>query len=963
MCPYRQQRSNNAERFHMTNFLQKRDPWGHGMALWVLLGMVFLVPLGWWSIRQIKLENDVEKWLPSDDPQAQILSWYRDQFPVEDRVLVSWKGSSLNDPRVVAFAAKLEGKADKQGVRRNGLPYVKAVVTPHDLIARVLDASNENVSQEEAIDRMTGVLIGPGLLKIELTEAGRNRQKRVEQRVVELLESEPGISSKVVKKEDPFADIEKLSANLDEEILENLEEYPESPEHDFQLAWRGMHTAKGNLDGVKTLLMGLRGPKSDKHPEGELWIKSCFLFPGTPVAMFITLSEAGAEDPREAFIAIRKAADEVGIPESGLYLGGRSVASSELNQQVKHAAWNRAHPIWKLYKRSPILLSFLVSMVLAFIMLRSFRLASLVLITSNYTMFMAVALVPATNGSMNMVLVVMPTLLSVLTMSAAIHVANYWKHAADRDLRTAVSEALKMARQPCLLAGITTAIGLASLGSSPLLPVRDFGLYSAIGCLISLFTVLVCFPALLMFWPGKKPNHREVEHTFWKSLGEWLVRFRTPVTVASLVAFGVCSYGLKWFHTETKVIRYFPDDSRVVTDYNFLEDNLAGIVPVDVVVRFDETAREKLNFLQRMEIVRGVEQEIRKHPEISGTISLADFQQVHKPLPENAGIAKRAGYRTKVRETEKRVKEKGSGAKSLVTIAKEPTQLQSPEGRAIAINKGDELWRITAQVAIMSDLDYSELTTSLNERVQSQLKLHAGADHVVTGMIPVFLRTQQAILDSLIKSFALAFALIAVVMMVVLRNPISGIITMIPNLLPIGIVFGLISWMRVPVDIGTMITASVALGIAVDGTLHLLTWFRTGITEGLSRKDAICRALMHCGPAMWQTSAAVGIGLLMLFPAELLLINRFGWLMASLIGAALIADVIFLPALLAGPLGYIIERSVKKQAEKKALTDSDSTEDMNPDAEPESRTSKADVQAPHVLKLTKKKDGKIFRVD
>jgi predicted RND superfamily exporter protein len=147
-------------------------------------------------------------------------------------------------------------------------------------------------------------------------------------------------------------------------------------------------------------------------------------------------------------------------------------------------------------------------------------------------------------------------------------------------------------------------------------------------------------------------------------------------------------------------------------------------------------------------------------------------------------------------------------------------------------------------------------------------------------------------------------------MMILLRNPLAGLLTMIPNLLPVGLVFGLVSWGGLAVDIGTMITASVALGIAVDGTLHLLTWFRVGIRNGLSRSEAVAEALGHCGPAMWQTSAAVGLGLLMLFPADLLLVSRFGWLMAALIGAALVADVIFLPALLAGSLGRLIEKQV-----------------------------------------------------
>ncbi|MCA9039133.1 MAG: MMPL family transporter, partial [Planctomycetaceae bacterium] len=182
----------------------------------------------------------------------------------------------------------------------------------------------------------------------------------------------------------------------------------------------------------------------------------------------------------------------------------------------------------------------------------------------------------------------------------------------------------------------------------------------------------------------------------------------------------------------------------------------------------------------------------------------------------------------------------------------------------------------------------------------------------VTGMVPLFLRTQQAVLESLINSFGLAFLLIGGVMIILLKNPIAGLLTMLPNILPIGVVFGMISWYGMPVDIGTMITASVALGIAVDGTLHLLTWFREGIHAGKSRQESIVQALEHCGPAMWHTSAVVGVGLLMLAPADLLLVCRFGWLMAALVGAALLADIIFLPALLAGPLGALIERTVKK---------------------------------------------------
>jgi hypothetical protein len=188
--------------------------------------------------------------------------------------------------------------------------------------------------------------------------------------------------------------------------------------------------------------------------------------------------------------------------------------------------------------------------------------------------------------------------------------------------------------------------------------------------------------------------------------------------------------------------------------------------------------------------------------------------------------------------------------------------------------------------------------------------------HRVTGLVPIFLRTQNALLESLINSFGLALLLVCAVMAVMLRSISAAIYAMLPNVMPVAMVFGLLGWTGIRVDIGTMITASVALGLAVDGTLHLITWFRELLRQGMSRQEAVAKSLEHCAPALWQTSAAIGIGMLALYPVELLLISRFGWIMAAMIFAALWGDVILLPALLAGPLGAVIEAVERQRNEK-----------------------------------------------
>jgi len=935
----------------MKSFFEKKDRWGHGMALWVLLAMIFVTPLALTSLSKIDLENDVENWLPADDPQAKVFDWYQDHFDIEERILISWDGSSLADSRMDRLASILEGTIDEQGISRGGSKYVSSVITPKHALERMV---KHDVEPAEAVRRLEGVLIGTGLLKVRLTELGEEYEEEVKTQLVEQARKQLGLNVVIVEPTFTPEPDEEYSEELEPEedsilTAETLAELTNLGEHSFQIRWRGINPNSNTAEQMQQIALGLNYQRANSPRDGKPYIQECFFSTGGPIAVSISLSEAGAADTTLAIEEIRQATEQAGISADILHLGGSPIVGSALNQEVKKSAWNRSYPLSQFHKRSGLLLSFIVGIVLTFIMLRSIRLGVLSIVIAIYTTMVTVSLVPVTGGSMNMVLVVMPTLLMVLTLSGAIHVANYWKHAAYKDLSTAIVESAKMAKQPVILASLTTALGLASLSTSPLGPVRDFGIYAAVGCLIALVMILFGLPALLQFWPAKQPKESDVNNLGWKKWGELISDYRNFTSFACVVAVIAAGYGLTWFRTETKVIRYFPEHSDVVQDYYFLEDNLAGIVPVETVVRFDEESQQELTFTERLELVRQVEEEISKHPEISGTLSLADFQPKTTPPPEDASFITIARYRKKSQRMEQLVKGKNSAdVHSFLTQATEPADLNKPGDEKLA-QAGDELWRITAQVAIMSDLNYGDLIGDINTSVQSVLKYHVGTGHVVTGMIPLFLRTQQAVLESLIFSFGLAFILIACVMMSVLKSPWAGLITMMPNLMPVILIFGLISWNGIAVDIGTMITASVALGIAVDGTLHLLTWFRRGLDEGMTRKKAISEALGHCGPAMFQTSAAVSIGLLMLFPADLLLVSRFGWLMASLIAAALVADVVFLPALLAGPLGIII------QGKKSESTDEQI------ENEPAAEISET-IPSPHVIKL-QSSPGKKLRVD
>ena len=182
---------------------------------------------------------------------------------------------------------------------------------------------------------------------------------------------------------------------------------------------------------------------------------------------------------------------------------------------------------------------------------------------------------------------------------------------------------------------------------------------------------------------------------------------------------------------------------------------------------------------------------------------------------------------------------------------------------------------------------------------------HEPISVVYTGLVPIVYKAQRTLLENLIESTVGAFLMIAAVMTILLRNVRAGLLSMLPNVFPVVIIFGTMGWLNIAVDIGSMMTASVAMGVAVDDTIHFLTWFRRGMERGLTRHQAIANAYEHVATAMTQTTAIGGLGLSIFALSTFTPTQRFGTMMLALLAMALIGDLIFLPALLASPLGKV----------------------------------------------------------
>ena len=193
---------------------------------------------------------------------------------------------------------------------------------------------------------------------------------------------------------------------------------------------------------------------------------------------------------------------------------------------------------------------------------------------------------------------------------------------------------------------------------------------------------------------------------------------------------------------------------------------------------------------------------------------------------------------------------------------------------------------------------------------------------IYTGIVPIVYKAQRSLLWSLIQSILLAFIMISVIMMVYLRDwrsPLrrenllnfrGGMTAMIPNIFPVVVVFGIMGLYGIKVDIGSMMTASVAMGIAVDDTIHYLTWYRHALAKGRDRVGAIKYAYEKVATAMTQTTLIGGLGLAAFCLSTFTPTQRFGTLMLFLLFAALVGDLIVLPAVLASPLGKYFGREL-----------------------------------------------------
>jgi len=424
----------------------------------------------------------------------------------------------------------------------------------------------------------------------------------------------------------------------------------------------------------------------------------------------------------------------------------------------------------------------------------------------------------------------------------------------------------------------------------------------------------------------------------WAPLTAFTTRASFTVSLVCLVLLAFCGYGLTKIDTSVNIRDLLKPESTTIRDYRWLESAIGPLVTVEAIVKIPEGTG--LDVLDELELVSDVETALRSRESIGGTLSAATF------LPEIPPFAPRDYLR--------RVKMRR-------VIERKIDQLAT--SGYLAREEEANFWRVTGRVPAFGNFDYGVIRNRIAEHVdqvisdyKDELAASSGdtpleeIDVVYTGSMPLVYDTQRELLDDLVTSFLWALGLVALVMILVQRSIIGGLIVMIPNLFPTVILFGAMGWRGQAVDIGGMMTASIALGIAVDGTLHFLTWFRRELDDGSDPRDAVGKTYRHCATAMAQTTVICGTGLSVFALSDFVPSQRFAWMMVTLLVVALVGDLILLPALLVGPFArWFRPKDVSRAPQEKISSDETSRDEA---ALPTSPSENGAARSPESTKVT-----------
>ena len=464
---------------------------------------------------------------------------------------------------------------------------------------------------------------------------------------------------------------------------------------------------------------------------------------------------------------------------------------------------------------------------------------------------------------LNMITSLLPPVIMTLSVATTIHIYLDWLHEAETDKQKRVLAAVKNLYRPCLFASLTTAVGFLSLLFSETPAVRLFGMFAALGVLISYFLGVVGIAVGLSFLkppvtkPDESPHHAAEAHRVLDTIAGLTVNHPVKIILVALLIAVVGFMGMKRIETDTDLLNFLGDDHPLVQDTLFIDKYLAGTSKIELFLKsLDGEPLESLEELIEFE------EALRELEHVRQVFGFTDIV----PSEVSAMIG---------------------GAVSLRDVAEE---LESP------CYLSDDLikTRITVFTDSIGTLEGSNLVSSIRETADTKLgeSFEVG---LVGGFYRVIVESNQLVASQL-KSFLVAITLILIAIGVVFRSVIYTLLAIIPNVVPLLLTAAVMGFSGIAMSTGTAMIASVVIGIAVDDTIHYLSAYRQAGHAG--RAAAIRKTTRSTGFVLLSTTMALSAGFWVAIFGSFQPTIFFALLAGLTMWFALACDLLVLPAFL-----------------------------------------------------------------
>lgn len=491
------------------------------------------------------------------------------------------------------------------------------------------------------------------------------------------------------------------------------------------------------------------------------------------------------------------------------------------------------------------------------------------------------------NIGINIILTTIPLIIFIVAMSDVIHLVSRYLDALRMGYSKfdSIKITIKEVGISTLLTSITTAIGFFSLYFVKVQPIQVFGLVIGTGVLLAYLLSIFCLPILFYLFPSPKYIYKKKNSDFWsKRLAKWFVFvIRNPkkISAISILIVVLSCVGISFIVTNNYLMDDLTDDVPIKQDFNFLDDHYGGIRPMEIVFELKDSTQswsdvEVLNDLDTLEnyLINNYGASIK--------LSLC---QALKVLNRSHHGGKPEYFR--LPQTKKEIRK-----------LKRPLKMAHKGDFIYSImDTNERILRINGSIADDGNIIVSQKNKDL-EQFLDKSRLNKKYNIILTGTAHLYDKNIRYLSRSLVIGLCVSIGIVSLLMGLIFKSFRMVLISIVPNLIPLLIIGGMMGFLGIELKTSTAIIFTIAFGIAVDDTIHLLGKFKIELLKGRSKIYALKRAYITTGKAMILTSLILCSGFLLLLFSTFSGTVNLGGLLSSTLFIAVILDLTLLPVLL-----------------------------------------------------------------